>query len=243
MGVLSHGIQRAAIYDPATGTTVQINDLSADFCSFDQQPAENDEVDPTGARYFGGDMSELRLRGRESGSLYSQLETWRNADTRLRAVFEGGGGFNLQWYEDDRLDILKWVSILGKSVGRADFFDLRMVRQGHGAHAIYRQVNLLAHLAAASGATYDQTIILPLNATVLTAAITNTAASGSLTLTAQNFASGSVGTANVTMANGRASVNLTLPSNTYKVRVQVTGGTSISNLSLRTDGDTVYTAY
>lgn len=240
---ITHGIKRVSIYDPTDGTTVQVSDVAAQEAEFDQRETESaEDVDATGGRYYPGDYSRLRFRGRESGALYDQLATWRAADTRLSAVLEGSS-LGVLWTETDRLSVLRWVPVRGQSQGRADFFEVEMVRDGHGEHDIYRAVNLLYHLAAASGTSYSKSIVFPVAGAVVTAAITDTAASGTLTVTAKDYGGSTLTSDSTATANGRASVSLTLPSSVYEVLVTVTGGTSLSNASLRLDGESTYTAY
>lgn len=240
MSVITHGLRRVAIYDPTTGTTVR-GTLEADNSQFERGEVEPDARDATGGAWFAGDVSRLRLRVKDL-SLLSQLETWRAADTRLSAAVEGVS-LGILWTETDRLSMLRPVTVQGRAQGRADFFDLEMVREGHGEHAIYRLVNLLSHKADASGASYDQSIVFPVAGATVTAAVDNTAASGTLTIIAKNYAGSTLSSASTTLANGRASASLTLPANTYTVQVTVTSGTSISDISLRLDGSTEHVDY
>lgn len=241
MAVITHGIRRVAFYNPSDGTTVRATAIEANNTEYERREIETEDLDPTGGRYYGGDYSRLRVRFQDL-SLFTQLNTWRAADTRISAAAEGSS-IGILWTETDHVSMVRPVNVMGSARGRADFVDVELVREGHGAHAIYRAVNLLNHKAAASGTSYDQSIVFPNSGATLTAAVTDTAAGGTLTITAKNYAGTSLGSASQSTASGRVSAELTLPSNTYTAQVTVTLGTSISNVSLRVDGETAYTAY
>lgn len=241
MAVFPHGIERVAVYDPADGTTVQFSDVEAGNSNVNPgQQAENDQQDPSGNRYYGGDLSEAQIRARDSGGLLAQLRTWLAANTRLSYVFQGPS-FCVLWYETDRLMNPKPITIEGRAVGRADFVDFGTRREGHGEHAIHRQVNLLRHLADASGSTYDQTIVFPLQGPLLTASVSATAGTtGTITIRAKNFAGATLISSQATLGEGRNSTGITLPANTYQVQVQVTGDWTISDAALRVGAENAY---
>ena len=146
MGTISHGLLIASFYNPDDGTVVQCNSLAADACEFEQDDAEADRHDPTGGAYYAGDVSTLRIRFKDStGSLFSQLETWKNDGTRISAVVAGKHK-NVQWYERDRISVLKPVPIQGRVRGQADLYDIELRRTGHGTHNIHGNTNLLDYL-------------------------------------------------------------------------------------------------
>jgi hypothetical protein len=203
---------------------------------------ETDQKNATGGQWYGGDFSRFRARAKEVSGGFAQLKTWRDADTRVSLVAVGPN-YNFLWETTDTVSLLKWIDIQGKASGRADFFDIELVREGQGVHTIYRVLNVVNHKTAATGTSYDQTLIFPVTSPTVTFSITDTAAAGTITVTAQNFAGATVVSATGPTVNGRTSVPLVLTGSTiYKIRCQVTIGTALSNAALRVDGSTTYIA-
>lgn len=145
---ITHGLLKGALWDPADTSTppVQINDLVTDNedDTFFEGPIALDDGqhDSTGGLYTGGERNTLRLTFKDDGTVYDQLKTWYDAGTRLSAVCLGRNK-NVQWYETDRLSVLKPVTLQGRVQGHADVYVLEMVREDESPD-IHSDVNLLA---------------------------------------------------------------------------------------------------
>lgn len=135
------GIRAVAIYVGAV--TVQIANLIS--FEFSKTPFSLGEGSPTGGRLDQADSSVCRFSFIDSdGSIIQQLESWKEARTRVSFV-AAGVSTCVQWYERDTFRVTRKAST-GKVGGRSDVYDFEITREGHGRHAIYQQTNLLAHL-------------------------------------------------------------------------------------------------
>lgn len=139
------GVRAVVVYDPATGTTAQIPDIAAETFSFSKLRYDSGERAPTGDPLSQSDHSRCSFRFIDSvGSIYKQLAKWENARTRVSmCVF--GVSRNVQWYETDLIRVER-PTLGGITRTRSDQFDFVIERKGHGRHAIYDNVNLLAYI-------------------------------------------------------------------------------------------------
>lgn len=138
-----NGILAAAVYDPATGTAVQITRPIPGSFDFSQTDADY-ERSPTGSRLGQADVSRCGFEFLDDGTAYLALRDWQDARTRLSMVAIGES-LAIQWYETDLIDV-RPVSMGGAVAGRGDRYAFEILREGHGRHAIYKQQNLLGHL-------------------------------------------------------------------------------------------------
>ena len=144
------GISVIAVYDPATGTAVEITKPIANTFEFSKVDFETGELSSTGGALYKGDSSSCSFSFLDpDGSVSTQLIAWKQARTRLSMV-AAGTGVAVQWYETDHITISPSV-LGGMRRGRADRWDFEIKREGHGVHAIYKQANLLSHLGWADG--------------------------------------------------------------------------------------------
>ena len=134
-----------AVYDPATGTAVEISKPIANTFEFSRVDFDTGELSPTGSRLYQGDSSSCSFSFLDpDGSVSFQLLAWKKARTRVSMVAIGPS-VAVQWYEKDHISISQ--STLGGMIrGRGDRWDFEIRREGHGAHSIYRQANLLGGL-------------------------------------------------------------------------------------------------
>lgn len=150
-----NGIRAIAVYDPATGTTVQIGKPIANTFGFSKRPLDLGERSPTGGILDQADMSTVRFGFLDDGTVNDQLVSWRSSRTRVSLVAVGHS-VCVQWYEKDHFTIER-VSLGGMATGRGDRYLFEMTREGHGKHSIYQQSNLLAHLAGLGGGAWNYT--------------------------------------------------------------------------------------
>lgn len=218
---------------------VQLSDIRADETTF--EPPRDDgsgPVDPFGNSGRGTKTASLSL-ATASLTGQSQIETWERDKTKIQAAGYGPA-YGYQWYEEDALNVGQPLDIEGQVQGRPGM-RLEMMHT-ENSPTIYRQVNLLAHLAAAAGSSYDETIVFPVEGAPLTLAAT-VSGTANITLTAEDTGASQVGQSTDSFTDERGSVSLALPSGTYQVQCEVSGGTGVSDVSLRVDGGTIYTSY
>lgn len=151
-----NGIRAIAVYDPSTGTTVQISKPIGNSFEFSQSRYDTGDRHPTGGMPDQADVSECRFQFIDSGgTLASQLYAWMTARTRVSLVAIGNTT-NVQWYETDHINITR-MPLTGMAQGRGDRYMFEMVREGHGKHAIYQQTNLLGHIAGRNAGAWVYT--------------------------------------------------------------------------------------
>jgi len=95
------GIQKLSIYDPATGTTVQLNHISTGS-TFKIKDVLTEE-DGKGGTVYAGDDSEAKIVSFDTAG-FSQLETWMNNGTPINFVAYGLED-NILWYENTTMDV------------------------------------------------------------------------------------------------------------------------------------------
>uniref|UniRef100_A0A6M3XQ66 Uncharacterized protein n=1 Tax=viral metagenome TaxID=1070528 RepID=A0A6M3XQ66_9ZZZZ len=129
------GIRKAAIYDPATGTIVQLNAIATEGEIKIREPLEVE--DGSGGAKYAGDHSVLEITAYDSSG-FSQLETWMEAETELRAVTYGVDD-HILWYESVPITVKKNY---GSATGGRNSFTVRLEKKG-GTHSIYCGNNIL----------------------------------------------------------------------------------------------------
>ncbi len=128
------GIQKVSVYDPATGTVVQINNVNPE-ANFEDALFEVE--DGKGRILFGGrdpsfEFMSLDLAG------FSQLETWMEDETPVRLVTLGVEQ-HILWYESSLMTVRKNY---GAQVGDRNGFTVKIQSSG-GTPNILMGTNLL----------------------------------------------------------------------------------------------------
>ena len=135
------GLRKASWYNPDTGTVVQANDLAEDGEFYTRAIEDPDDQTSTGESPYAGDESYCELMVFDM-SLLPQLKAWQENDTRISMV-AAGVQQNIQWYERDLVNVKPVYPV---AAGRRNHINVIMQREGHGAHDIHGNVNLLSHL-------------------------------------------------------------------------------------------------
>ena len=141
------GIKRAAIYDPATGTTVQFDKVSPEGEFKICEPIEVESG--KGGTIYAGDDSSVTLKTYDVSN-YSQLQTWMDNETPVRMVIEGIEE-HILWYESVPLIVRKNYE---GSVGKLNSLSITLSKKG-GMHNIYALKNLLLGGIGAAWPTDD----------------------------------------------------------------------------------------
>ena len=178
MGQLAAGWKVISIYDPATGTVVQLNSLLPET----DVTVKPIFVETPSGLEFGGFSAEANFEFYDDAG-FTQLRTWFTNFTPVRAVGVGST-VNLQWYESVTLKNVEMVRTPDARTG-LHRFRVQMVYAGD-LPAIYMNRNLLAYLgwndANADGIPEGYT-----NASIPTVAFNN--GNGEFTATNMNDAS------------------------------------------------------
>lgn len=132
------GIQKVAIYDPATGTTVQLNRIAPDADVKIKTPIEIKDVSSN--LYYDGDESYLEFGSYDIEYFY-QLETWMKAYTPIRLVC-AGVDHNLFWEESVNITVRKSY---GFQPGNRNLMIIRVSKE-RGTHSIYAVSNIVRKL-------------------------------------------------------------------------------------------------
>lgn len=132
------GVKKVAIYDPATGTVVQLNKIVPDADVKLKSPLEIKDVNKE--LYYDGDVSYLEFACYDVEYFY-QLETWMKNYTQVRAVC-AGVDYNLLWEESVTLTVYKTY---GFTPGSRNVMIVRLAKE-RGEHSIYAVSNLLRRL-------------------------------------------------------------------------------------------------
>lgn len=216
-GKVFSGWKSLSVYDPATGTTVQLNRLALESTAWTEENITNET---TQSRVFGGRRYSLVLGFFDSDG-YAQLRTWQENFTPVRMVANSHGQ-NLQWYEDTTITVTKSIKADKRSGLNLYLLEAEFIGEDP---EIYTNQNLLAYLGDVDSAT----IIFPIASTTLTQS-TDVSGPGSMSLNAKNFAGSSLASNSFTYAgNGIELINLALPSATYQIDVAYTSATSEFN--------------
>ena len=130
------GIQKISIYDPATGTVVQMNNIAPDsVLTSDKAEAENTK----GQMLYAGDDFTFEFNSFDlvGSSGFTQLEAWMKADTDVRMVAAGVDD-NILWYADSKLEVSKPYS---PQVGGRNFCKVKITSKG-GSKNVYVGKNI-----------------------------------------------------------------------------------------------------
>lgn len=200
---LRGGFKRLLVWDPATGTTVDTTMVRA---GADLATSKDTSVRTDGTARMVSLSREL-IAGVSDWPALQQLRTWQNAGTPVRALLIAlGRGVHRQWDES----VVPIVEPLPAPFGSLSGDVLRMYSSAVDAD-VYDSPDLLEPFA---GAAWDGTEDRVLPAPGLKVYGKDASGSDNVTLTALSFAAASLGS-----AGPSASPSLTLPANTYAVRV------------------------
>lgn len=128
------GIQKVSIYDPATGTVVQCNNVSTD-AEFNKSGFETENS--KGQMLYSGDESSFEFTSFDE-NIFTQLEAWMKAETDLNMVVLGVDE-NILWYEPSKITVNK---IYLPAVGNRNGYRIKISKKG-GLHNIYTGANML----------------------------------------------------------------------------------------------------
>ena len=203
MGKVFSGWKRGAIYDTATGTTVQIPKIAVENTSY---TIETINTDTTQTQVYGGESHTLELAFFEGANI-DQLIAWSEADTPVRLVIEGGS--NLQWYEDTPIKFRKMLQADKRS--GLNMFVVSMF-YASDVPSIYNNQNLVAYL----GDVDSGTIQYPIVGSTLTLSALATGGGGSLDISIDNYAGTPISTATESIStSGIKSVTDTTMTTVY----------------------------
>lgn len=122
MNELISGIKKAAIYDNATKTVVQLNNIATDAVYND----ENSEVELAGGTMkFAGIDKSLELKSYDDDG-FTQLDTWMKNQTPVRVVCYGTEE-NIIWHEDALITVKKDYQF---QVGSLNGFTVKIAFKG-----------------------------------------------------------------------------------------------------------------
>jgi len=128
------GQKKISIYDPATGTVVQLNNISEEG-EFEKKGAFIKTS--AGSRMYSGDESKAEFLSLDWTG-YDQLVTWMKERTPVRFVTYGLDE-HILWYEDTLITVdLKTVFSPYKRSGFKIYFE-----KAGGVHGIYKGCNIL----------------------------------------------------------------------------------------------------
>lgn len=214
----------ASVFDQA-GNVVQFNTLIGGETGFEMEPI-NQEY--TAGDYQSGERNALMLASAEFDGA-AQIADWVEQGTPVAAVAlsRGLNGRNYRWAEYLKLSEKLNNPKAARSEG--DGF-LKVMLQNFDVNPV-RVRNLIQDAGGTS-------IVLPISGETLTLAAEDGGAFD-LTLNALDYSDVQLDTVTASFNNERGSVELTLPSNTWKVTWDLDGATQAS---LRADGSTEYVA-
>lgn len=132
------GVQKIAVYDPATGLTVQLNKIAPDADIKIKSPIEIKDVSSN--LYYDGDESFIEFASFDIEYFY-QLESWMTAHTPIRLI-AWGVDYNLFWEESVNLTVRKTY---GSQPGNRNMMIVRLSKE-RGTHSIYAVSNILRKL-------------------------------------------------------------------------------------------------
>lgn len=212
---------RFSLFD-AQGNVVQFNTLIGEETGFENEPINQGY---TAGEYQSGERNLVMMGSPEFGGI-NQIRSWKAAKTELKTAAAGPARCYrwTQWNKPKQLtDSPKAQRSEGDSFIKAVIEDYDADPQ--------RARNLLHGVSGTE-------IIFPIAGPTLTLAATGGAAFD-LVLSAYDFSDTQLDTVTTSFNNERGSVELTLPSNTWKVTWNLNGATQAS---LRADGSTEYVA-
>ena len=132
---LISGVQKAAVYDPATGAVVQLNRLAPDTEVKVREPVEMELG--TGGTIYSGEESQFTLVSFDVPA-YAQLKNWQDSHTLLRAVLLGVEN-HLLWYDDVEISVEPHYEGI---TGKLNMLSLTMKKKS-AEQKIYNVKNLL----------------------------------------------------------------------------------------------------
>jgi hypothetical protein len=128
------GIQKVSIYDPATGTVVQFNNISTE-AEFNKAGLETENS--KGQMLYSGDESSFEFTSFDE-NIFTQLEAWMESETDLNMAVLGVDD-NILWYEPSKITVNKsYLSAVASRNG----YRVKISKKG-GQHNIYSGVNML----------------------------------------------------------------------------------------------------
>ena len=130
------GIRKISIFDPATGITVQVNQVVPEGELMIAKPLSLKDSD--GEYFYDGDESYFEFGIYDNSNAYDQLKKWMDAGTPIQIVATGLEQ-SLLWYESVPLLIERKFII--KS-GNRNFYIIRVAKK-RGTHDINVYSNLL----------------------------------------------------------------------------------------------------
>ena len=130
------GIQKVSVYDPATGTVVQFDNIAPET-EFSNEKFGDENA--AGRLLYAGDNDsfEFMTMGEESG--LAQIKTWMEDETPVRLVAYGLEQ-HLLWYEDSFIHLKKGFDPV---VGKRNRHSIKIVKKGI-SNNILIGTNLLA---------------------------------------------------------------------------------------------------
>lgn len=129
------GIKKISVFDPATGTTVQLNNIVPEGLAQIKKPIIIKNVD--GELTPDGDDSYFEFSAYDPEG-YDQLKDWMDAGTDVQCV-AAGVEQNLLWYESVPLIVEKRY---GFSAGGRNIFTVKLAKK-RGIHNILLLANLI----------------------------------------------------------------------------------------------------
>lgn len=236
MSKLIGGWERAAVYDPATGDTVQFNKLSADASDFNHPNITNETAS---GQIYGGRDIELIIGFFESDGI-SQLETWMNDGTPIQAVVEGTSQ-DVLFHESEEPDFERGVLANARDGVAGHVVTLITVGETPPAVPILNMASNSDIFSGDSG-----TIPYPIEGATIKVAADYSSVSTpvDLIIEAQDYG-GNTLAADTTSVTGddRFTAELELPADTYQIFVNFVGNSgsaSVTDKTIRSDGDTAY---
>lgn len=252
MGKVISAVEKVVFFDPPTGTTVQLNLISPDETEITVPPVTNNTS--TGTTFGGKDFSASVGFYETDG--FSQMESWQDdgsgSFTPLNMVVAGEGEFILM-QELESLTVERGVGVDGRN--GASVHVAQMSHVGYSAN-IYQFVNIIEAGADAfeefnitTNGQYRLTFPVEGVTLTLSADYANHATDSTLVIQSLDF----TGSLNLEQTvpvdgNGRFSVSIDLPANTYVVFIRFDGADTfadvdITNRCLRLGQSGVYVAY
>lgn len=237
MSTIKSGWRRAAVFNPATGDTVQSNRISTEFSAFNHP---NITSETTVGMIFAGKDIQLLIGILESDGL-AQLESWMLAHTNLRAVVYGTNE-SVFFFEDSEVLFERGVGVNARDGVAVHQTSMSTI----GSNAVaFPLVNALSKNEIWTTGADDGEIVYPIAGAQLTVAADYSGVSGSvdLVIRALDFSGSVLATVTESVSNGRRSADITLPANTYKIDIDFvsnSGSANVSNRSLRVDGSTQF---
>lgn len=236
MSKVTAGWKRASLYDPATGTIVQFNHLSASASSWDS-PNINSE---TSTGLLHAHRNPQAVIGFFDSDDLAQLATWAEAGTILRAAIEGLVQ-NVLWKVSEEVQFERGVTADARSGAEIHQINIQTISD-------FSEIEELVNLAESGDFTTDpDSFVFPIEGATITAAGTYSGGpNGNLVITAKNYAGATLGTSTQALSNGLVSTSLDLPANTYTVEVEFLNASTVGTVTdktIRTDGKTAYVAY